>query len=101
MSSKLSQLMPLVASPIRNTEYSSRLSGPPRAPTIRSAPEIVFANPARASVRILSTPTSSATLTATDKTVSPAVNRRLRTLLTASSTKTVRMATLPSRPSPR
>ena len=68
---------------MRNTEYSSRLTGPLRAPTMRSAPEIVFVKLVRASVRTRSTPIKRATLTATDSTVSPAVSRRFSRLFAA------------------
>jgi hypothetical protein len=43
----------LVGSPIWNTEYSSRFTGPERAPTIRSVPDTVLAKPSCACVRTL------------------------------------------------
>ena len=81
--SKLSQRILLVALPMRNTEYSSRLTEPERAPTIRSVPLMVLAKLARASVRTRSTASSRHTDRAMAKAVSSAVKRRLARLASA------------------
>ena len=59
---------------------------PLRAPTMRSVPEMVFANAPRASRRTFSTPSSIAMLSAIASRVRPAVTRRLSTLRNASLT---------------
>ena len=59
---------------------------PLRAPTMRSVPEMVFANAPRASRRTFSTPSSIAMLSATASRVRPAVTRRFSTLRNASRT---------------
>src|SRR5271166_2930302 len=69
--------MLLVALPMRNTEYKSKLRLPLRAPTIRSVPEIVSAKLWRAPVRTFSTPRSNITLRAMEKIVRSAVSQRL------------------------
>src|SRR6218665_262432 len=81
--SKLSQRMLLVALPMRNTEYSSRLIEPERAPTTRSVPLMVLAKLARASVRTRSTASNRQTDRAMANTVSRAVKRRLARLARA------------------
>ena len=68
---------------MRNTAYNSSCTGPLRAPTIKSVPEMVLAKLVRASVRSRSTPTSRVTLNATEITVNRAVKRRLRRLFHA------------------
>src|SRR3990167_8718704 len=82
-SSKLSQRMLLVALPMRNTEYSSRLTEPERAPTIRSVPLMVLAKLLRASTRTRSTASSRHTERAMAKAVRIAVKRRLARLAMA------------------
>ncbi|MCY1173093.1 hypothetical protein D9M73_132430 [compost metagenome] len=76
--------MLLVALPMRNTEYSSKLTEPERAPTIRSVPLMVLAKLARASVRTRSTASSRHTDRAMAKAVRKAVKRRLARLASAS-----------------
>src|SRR5580700_10460088 len=68
---------------MRKIEYSNRLSGPLRAPTIRSTPETVFAKLSRAAVRSFCTPSSNATLMAIAEMVSSAVARRFHRLFQA------------------
>src|SRR5450830_831519 len=81
--SKLSQRILLVALPMRNTEYSSRLTEPERAPTIRSVPLMVLAKLLRASTRTRSTASSRHTERAMAKAVRIAVKRRLARLAMA------------------
>src|SRR5450830_656243 len=81
--SKLSQRILLVALPMRNTEYSSRLTEPERAPTIRSVPLMVLAKLLRASTRTRSTASSRHTERAMAKAVRIAVKRRLARLARA------------------
>src|SRR5690606_40703055 len=80
---KLSQRILLVALPMRNTEYNSRLTEPERAPTIRSVPLMVLAKLARASVRTRSTASNRHTDRAMAKAVRKAVKRRLARLAMA------------------
>ncbi|MCY1444036.1 hypothetical protein D9M71_604840 [compost metagenome] len=82
--------MLLVALPMRNTEYSSRLTEPERAPTIRSVPLMVLAKLARASVRTRSTASSRHTESAIAKAVRKAVKRRLARLASANLNKYIK-----------
>src|SRR5471030_981218 len=75
--------MLLVALPIRNTEYSSKLTEPERAPTIRSVPLMVLAKLLRASTRTRSTASNKQTDSAMAKAVRIAVKRRLARLAMA------------------
>src|SRR5450830_341413 len=75
--------MLLVALPMRNTEYSSRLTEPERAPTIRSVPLMVLAKLLRASTRTRSTASNRHTDRAMAKAVRIAVKRRLARLAMA------------------
>src|SRR5450830_1693325 len=68
---------------MRNTEYSSRLTEPERAPTIRSVPLMVLAKLLRASTRTRSTASSRHTERAMAKAVRIAVKRRLARLAMA------------------
>src|SRR5450830_448931 len=68
---------------MRNTEYSSRLTEPERAPTIRSVPLMVLAKLLRASTRTLSFDDRRNTERAMAKAVRIAVKRRLARLAMA------------------
>jgi hypothetical protein len=81
----------LVASPRRNTEYSSRLIWALRAPTIKSVSEIVFVNAARAWALSCRTVSSKDTLIATEATIKTAVARRFQRLRVASLNRVVLM----------
>src|SRR3990167_8447047 len=81
--------MLLVALPMRNTEYSSRLTEPERAPTIRSVPLMVLAKLLRASTRTRSTASSKQTESAMANAVRIAVKRRLARLAMARRNRTI------------
>src|SRR5690554_7510477 len=75
--------MLLVASPIWNTVYSSRLSWPLRAPTIRSVPLMVLVKDWRISVRRYWMPSSRDTLRVRVRQTRASTRRRYQMLAVA------------------